>query len=437
MDVWKDLEPLRTNRDVGPEIITFGVLWQFAGGRMRRLDVTVKAIAEEFDRDGSTLREQLEKLFRLGVVHLLARDKRRGRFLINVLHPSFGLVKRKKSDAEQLRLPLEWAEGVGDIDEFIQVTFGDSGEAEIMRIGPTEEDATRQTTFGDTAKVQIDRVGSVDQQESNLRKPADDTIVVGCDSSGASDGDAANTSPAVANTSVEAGENSGVASFAGKPEERTVRSSVTNATLAAGKTPPASAKAVSPAKTGPNVPRGFPGENPAGNSPGKPSRIVNVNEEMKSPLNGLTNNENNVNVNAVAAQPALQRRGADLPPPDPLTARLDMGDLCGQLVAAADPARQKTQLMHKLRGLILDRDTTNWLIGFAADVMLIHGQRNLRVYDQMNAFLQDMAAFREGEKRAGKIPAPLGKWLNKRVHDICEENGIETPRSKKAAKQRV
>ena len=73
LDVWKDLLPLRLRPKMGPEIITFGVLWELAGGRQRRLDVTVRMLAEHFNRDGHSFRDHLEKLFALGCVHLLAR----------------------------------------------------------------------------------------------------------------------------------------------------------------------------------------------------------------------------------------------------------------------------------------------------------------------------------------------------------------------------
>src|ERR1017187_9980565 len=119
MDVWKDLLPLRLHPDTGPEVITFGVLWELAGGRQRRLDITVKLLTEHFNRDGHTFRDHLEKLFALGCVHLLARDKRRGRFLIHVLHPEFELPF-DRTDRRQLKLPLEWEKGVKDIDEYIR-----------------------------------------------------------------------------------------------------------------------------------------------------------------------------------------------------------------------------------------------------------------------------------------------------------------------------
>ena len=119
MDVWKDLEPLRLDPDTGAEILTFGVLWELAGGRQRRLDVTVKILRRHLRRDGHSFRAHLEKLFARGSVHLLARDKRRGRFLVHVLHPEFRLVRRA-ADSAQLELPLEWSEGVADIDEFLR-----------------------------------------------------------------------------------------------------------------------------------------------------------------------------------------------------------------------------------------------------------------------------------------------------------------------------
>ena len=119
MDIWEDLEPLRLDPTMGPEIITMGALWKLAGGRQRRLDITVKILAEHFARDGHSFRDHLEKLFRRGCVQLLARDRRRGRFLVVVLHPEFALPMDRR-DKRQMHLPGAWTAGVKDMDDFIR-----------------------------------------------------------------------------------------------------------------------------------------------------------------------------------------------------------------------------------------------------------------------------------------------------------------------------
>ena len=81
--------------------------------------------------------------------------------------------------------------------------------------------------------------------------------------------------------------------------------------------------------------------------------------------------------------------------------------------------------------------TSGWLIGFACDLMLVHGAQGRPgasvLFGKMETLLQDMQALRECEQREGKPPAPLGRWLNSAVHKICAAHAIPTPRDRKAA----
>jgi hypothetical protein len=97
--------------------------------------------------------------------------------------------------------------------------------------------------------------------------------------------------------------------------------------------------------------------------------------------------------------------------------------------------KAKDNFINMLKGLVKDSDTKNWLFGFAADLVLVHGVLSgdgaARIRDEMSIFVANLRSARERERREGKHPRPHGRWFNKEIHAIAERNGIATPRQRK------
>ena len=87
MDVWRDLEPLRRNRHVHMEQVTYGVLWELCGGTPGEIVVTAKRLRRDVNRDEATIRAHLVRLYRLDIVELVDRDRQRGTYRLVVYRP--------------------------------------------------------------------------------------------------------------------------------------------------------------------------------------------------------------------------------------------------------------------------------------------------------------------------------------------------------------
>ena len=116
--------------------------------------------------------------------------------------------------------------------------------------------------------------------------------------------------------------------------------------------------------------------------------------------------------------------------------------IAGDVMAAVNavgqrfaPAAMKQRLESELRLLINDPNTGPWLCGFAADLMLVHGQSKPVIYEAMSKLLQEFRDLREVQRRNGQKLYPLGARLNKVVHAICDAHGISTPYKKRVARQ--
>jgi hypothetical protein len=477
MDVWNDLLPLRLHPDMGPELVTFGVLWELAGGRMRRLDVTTKMLAEHFARDGHSFRDHLEKLFALGVVHLIARDKRRGRFLINVLHPEFRLVRRK-ADPEQLRLPLAWTEGVRDMDDFLcthpeDLTTGASvatipsgdlatsreqSPAERSKSNDTGEAQTRfypepQTARSDDARMAFGRgvFPEPSAGETSRGQPTrEENPALAANAREISHGDFPAQIPLT-----------GI-SPRGFPRDANLTTETTSVTGKSPSPPAAGAREIShgdfPVTAALYTSRACAPARP----PARPS--LNDSSKEESLLNVLMNNESKCiqcstfNEGSTVGARAERRVAAV----DPETARLarliddrramlngsrqdEPPPIAADVTAAVNavgkrfaPLEMKQRLEAELRFLINDPKTGQWLCGFAADLMLVHGQSDRpeasKIYGAMAALLQEFRDLREVQRRNGQKPYPLGARLNKVVHAICDAHGIATPYKKRLAR---
>ena len=131
MDVWSDLAPLRMTADIRAEMITYGVLWELLGGMPGPLVFTTKLLQEHFARDASSLRAHVEKLARLGLIRLKARDRCQGTFFVHVLLP-LPCHAQAKVD-KQMKFPLEWDAGV-ELDAWMREHIEETADGQGGRI---------------------------------------------------------------------------------------------------------------------------------------------------------------------------------------------------------------------------------------------------------------------------------------------------------------
>jgi hypothetical protein len=376
MDIWTDLEPLRKNAALGIEQITYGVLWALNGGMPGRIVCTVKMLQASFQRDGSTLREHLEKLAKLTLIRLIARDRRRGTFLIDVLLP-LPLHAEAMPD-RQMQFALTWTDGVENLNSWM-LEHADELPPPPRQTQPGPPDHGAGDALGANSRGDFPAANCGDFPTANSRGDFPVTREL----------------PRVAGTSPRG--------------------------LPRGDFPALENTAISAEKPG------FPGRGdfPAGTSP----RLFNVNDRALARFNGIT--ETNVNDNVQRSTDSGRATG-----PVAVGEAVPVGaDLLAAIQAAGSPQRQKGDLVARIRRLVADPGTKQWLFGFTADLMLVHGRGDRpdagAIWGKLNAFLSDLAAWREAEKREGKVPVPLGAWLNSRVHEICREHGILTPRDRK------
>lgn len=445
-----------------------GILWMLAGGQPRRLDVTVKMLRQYFNRDGHSFRDHLEALFALGRVHLLARDKRRGRFLIYVLHPEFELPFDRR-DGRQLQLPLAWEQGC-DVDEYI-----------------------RQHPDDLTAGTGADRLPSGDQARSPAQSPADGSKSSDTgEAQSPTDLSRSGREPQTARSD-EARRAFGRGIF---PEPVTGKSPQGQPTC--GEIPAANSRQEKSSRGNPrhagNSPRGIPrDESPTGEmgcvtgkSPSPPvdggreishgvfpatdalytpraSRVapasLNDSSKEESLLNGLMNNESKcsmLNESESLVRPAREagpdreaealagiiadRRavlfGRQATPPPIAGDVLDAVNAVGRQFATQ---AQKERLVTEIRLLTNDPKTGTWLYGFFADLIVVHGQSQRvdasQIYQKAASLLQEFRDLREMQRRNGYKPYALGARLNKVVHAICDAHRIATPQKRRIARQ--
>ena len=103
------------------------------------------------------------------------------------------------------------------------------------------------------------------------------------------------------------------------------------------------------------------------------------------------------------------------------------------------PDEQKARLVDELRRLVCDRMTGEWLYGFAADLLLVHGQSSRpeagAIFARMSSLLQEFRDLREVQRSKGQKFYSLGARLNKVVHAICDAYNITTPAKNRISRQ--
>ena len=388
MDVWKDLEPLRRNKHVGVELTLFGVLWELCDGEPREIVVTTKRLAREFNRDAASLRDQLVKLYRLGIIDLVDRDKRRGVFRMIIYRP-LPAHAIKKPDPQKV-LPGFWSDGDPETP---------SAAADLKPAEP-------KTPMPESAFL---------ASEQGLR-PLTGEGFFSADCAGKSPRDGEIPAPAEGRKG------------AGKSPRDTAADREN-----AAKTP------IPSLPSGADQPRGdFPARNRASRA-----RASNESAKRASLLNGLNeqhgpNEFKELNEFKETFRPGKSPRDGEIPAPaggasfGPRAIGETICALAFAVAQAAAPTAAKLRLVADLRQLVADPNTGDWLYGFAADLMLIYGRSQhpyaARIHDAIHDLVQELRNLREVEKRKGLKPSPRGMRLNKIVHQTAEKFGIRTPK---------
>ena len=384
MDVWRDLEPLRRNRHVHMEQVTYGVLWELCGGTPGEIVVTAKRLRRDVNRDEATIRAHLVRLYRLDIVELVDRDRQRGTYRLVVYRP-LPAHATKRPDPQKL-LPGFWQDGDSQTS---------SAAADLKPAGPKTPSPESVSTACQTGDVPLPGAGFF--------------------------------SPEGAGNSPRRGE------FPAPSEGRN----------RAGNSPrgPTQAREIAAHIEGQPLPGGR--ENSAGNSPrripprGPRARPSNESAASASLLNGLNEQHgvNELNEFKESFPPAgagnSPRRG-EFPAPA-------IGQLTAEIVGPRLPReRTKVGLVAELRRLVADPFTGDWLFGYAADLMLVHGSsshpRGGDIYAAMAALIRELKDLRETEARKGQKSAPRGKRLNAVVMATAKKFGIPTPTQRREAK---
>jgi len=391
MNVWKDLWPLRKNKRVGIEQITFGLLWEAVGGRPGKIAARAKLLGEQFSRDGSTLRTHLEKLARIGIIRLIARDKKIGDFLIEVYNPCPDHAEVKPDP--QMTLPGFWTEGVDDLGRLIE-----------------------------------------SESPMNL---AGDANISGGDAEGATRGNFPATRELSRQTGTFPRETSREPGLEKNPEAQNIEKSAENAQdQERGKVPaPESARGLHHSND--NDSKDIYPQNGAMKSNGNVSNVVIHASEKRRRESSRGKVPATTDAEALDAEISRRRVGEESRQLGRAASFSD-SDICSAILTERSLPQQKLKLIQRMRNLVRDPETGNWLFGFAADLMLQYGQGQREdagvVYGKMNQLLQDIQGYREIEQRKGTTPRPCGQWFNSEVHKICSDHNILTPSQRKRQK---
>ena len=122
--------------------------------------------------------------------------------------------------------------------------------------------------------------------------------------------------------------------------------------------------------------------------------------------------------------------------PQPLTVSQS---LVGAINNRFSPTAQKTRLVDEMRELVNDPQTADWLYGYAADLLLVHGQGSGpnagQIFARMQGVLAEFREFRELRRRNGQPQGPRGMVFNARVMEIAAVYGIPTPKQLKRQRE--
>jgi hypothetical protein len=141
-------------------------------------------------------------------------------------------------------------------------------------------------------------------------------------------------------------------------------------------------------------------------------------------------------VAALGRQIEQRRQQAESREPKPLAASQTLVEAIN---ARFSPSAQKLRLVAEIRELANDPETDEWLYGYAADLILVHGQSSRsdasEIYTRMERLLAELREFHDLRQRLGQPPKPRGRVLCFRVLAIANAYGIPTPKQLKRQRE--
>jgi hypothetical protein len=417
MDVWKDLQPLIRNKRLGfgPAMV-FAEVWEMLHGQPGEISgVTTKELAGRLNRDRATILEHLKKLHQFYDLFDVRCRYTNGCFDLRVFRPAPAHATAKP-DRQRLLPGLTEAAIIDPAaDVLAEPTAAQGGGLE-----DAGQETQRSGSTGETQRLAALRIAPQQGRGENPTETADPW-----------------GKPHALDVAADRGEN---------PTAR-------QPAFSAGKQPVGKA----PRPRGENPTASERGENPTAFSgpdaiyPRPPASLVPMKEEYyssngsKEPNEPKGSNAPDADAAAVAVlarQIDRQRAAQTGAPGTPGCGSRPLG-VSNALVEAIqtrfDPKAEKASLVSEMRALVHDPDTADWLFGYAADLVIVHGLGNRpdagEILTRMQRLLAELREFRELRRRLQQPQVPRGRVFNRRVLEIAQAYNVPTPRQLKTQRE--
>jgi len=421
MDVWKDLQPLIRNKRLGygPAMV-FAEVWEMLDGTPGEISgVTTKELSARLNRDRATILEHIKKLHQFYDLFDVKCRYTNGCMDLRVFRPCPAHAAAKPD--RQRRLPGLTAAAIVEPAAVLAEApavqgSGPAASQEHQRSGIAGEPQRLATV---EAALQQGR----GENPTGTADPWGKPHAPGVPAVGKCRGE----SPTVEKPAFPAGK---------QAVGLSPRQSPTETAATVGKTPRGESPTV---ETGPA--RNIPACAPASfNDSSKEESLLNgLNDSKTQRLKGLKDARPEEAAALAAAQATLDRRRAEVQRRQP-AAPATFGDvICGAATAFL-PDAQKDRLVVQLRGLVNDPGTAEWLFGYAADLMIVHGQDAMRedaaaIFGRMQGLIEELKQIRDAQTKRGQVWGQRGAWFNIRVTAIARDYGIKLPCELKAERE--
>jgi hypothetical protein len=430
MDVWKELQPLIRNKRLGfgPAFV-FAAVYEMLDGAPGEISVTTQQLRKVLNRDRSTILGHIKKLNQFHELFDVKCRYSNGTFDLRVYRPCPAHAAAKP-DSQKMLPGLTEVAIIG-----LEATCVEPAAAIVQGSGLGSQESKRSDVIGESKRLA--EIGTASQQGRG-ENPTETADPWG-------------KPHALAVCEAEPwGKPHGI-SREGRGENPTAKSPRNAEQETRGENPTADS-------------REGRGENPtAQNSAGTlypraPASLVPMKEIFISP-NGSKDTNDSTNPGVLGGPAAVgktPRSDGEETLVAALQRQLDQNrqQAAGRESTSAamsetvveavkgrfSPAAQKSRLVREMRGLVNDPNTKDWLFGYAADVMLVHGQGSRpdagEIFTRMQRVLVELREFRELRQRMGQTQMPRGQVFNARVMAIVKSYGIPTPRELKLRRQK-
>ena len=438
MDVWTDIEFLLKNRKIGfAATCVFAAVWKMAGCQPReKFTVTTNEIKAKLGRDRSSILAQIKILHSIhDLFHVRERD-RWGRYQIDIYRPAAGHVDAQRDRQKVLPGFTEFAI-IG-----LEASCVEPGVA-VQGGGLKSQESQRSGLTGEPQRL----AAVTALEEGRGANPTETADPWGIPH--APDLEGVGEVPTIKALQAR-GEFPTPQNPAFSAEKTTVGISPRRGDFPTTGTVGNSPRAVS----GP-VRAIYPAPAPASFVPMKEDIISsNGSNDPKEP-NDRTNDArgpaaqrqtvgnsprpidpDEAAIAALGRQLEQRRQQAARREPEPLAASQTIVEAINSRFS---PTAQKVRLVAEIRNLANDPETDEWLYGYAADLMLVHGQSSRpdasEIYTRMERLLAELREFHDLRQRMGQSPKPRGRVLCCRVMQIASAYGIPTPKQLKQQRE--